>query len=347
MRRIAAALAAASLLAACSDGGTDGNQPAVVTAEPGAADLPGAPVDPARPGQPATAVPSAVTAWRARAAAPTSRQEVAGAVVDGRIWVVGGLTAGDASTKVEAYDPAADRWTAGPDLPLALHHLAVVAYRDEVVVVGGFGRGAADLYDGPTDRVLALRNGAWVDLPRLRRPRGAAAAAVVGDRIVLVGGRDDDGLIGPTEVFDGTSWTDAAAIPTPRDHLAAASDGQAVYAVGGRALDPNRMFPALERFDPIRNTWETLPAMPTARGGLGASVLDNQLVVTGGESSSEVFPQVEIYDLAARTWRAVRPMPTPRHGHAQATVAGTVYTLVGGRQAGVAPTAFVEALGPG
>ena len=345
MRRLAAALAAvAILLAACSDDSSDDTRTTVVT-EPGATDPPVASIDPGTSG--AGSLPAQVTAWRPRAAAPTSRQEVAGAVVDGRIWVVGGLTANDASAKVEAYDPAADRWTAGPDLPLALHHLAVVAYRNEVVVVGGFGRGASDLYDGPSDRVLALRNGSWVDLPRLRRPRGAAAAAVVGDRLVLVGGRDDDGLIGATEVFDGTSWTDRAAIPTPRDHLAATSDGQAVYAVGGRALDPNRMFKALERYDPARDTWETLPEMPTARGGLAASVLDGRLVVTGGESSSEVFPQVETYDLAARTWQTVRPMPTPRHGHAQATVGGVVYTLVGGRQAGVAPTAVAEALGPG
>ena len=266
--------------------------------------------------------------------------------MDGRIWVAGGLTASDSSTRVEAYDPATDRWTAGPDLPVPLHHLAVVAYRGELVVVGGFGRGASDLYDGPSDRVLALRNGAWVDLPRLRRPRGAHAAAVLGDLLVVVGGRNDDVLIGPTETFDGTTWSDRAAIPTPRDHLAAAADGQAVYAVGGRALDPNRMFTALERYDPARDAWESLPAMPTARGGLGASLLDGRLIVSGGESSSVVFPQVEAYDLGARTWSPLAAMPTPRHGHAQATVGNTVYTLVGGREAGVAPTAVAEALAP-
>lgn len=331
MRRLVVALVTAALLAGCSsdedgDGGASGG--------PG-------PTEPAPAG-----APSALT-WQAVAAAPTSRQEVAGAVVDGRIWVVGGLTANDATTKVEAYDPSADRWTAGPDLPLALHHLAVVAYRNEVVVVGGFGRGASDLYDRPSDRVLALRNGAWVDLPRLRRPRGAAATAVAGDRLVVVGGRDDDGLIGPTEVFDGTAWSDRAAIPTPRDHLAATADGQAVYAVGGRALDPNRMFPALERYDPTRDAWESLPAMPTPRGGLAVSVLGGRLVATGGESASEVFPQVEAYDVAARSWSSLPSMANPRHGHAQATVADVVYTLVGGRQAGVAPTTVVEALAPG
>jgi N-acetylneuraminic acid mutarotase len=333
MRRIPAALVAVALLAGCDGGGGPGPEGATGTTGPGGA-------------EPSGAVPGA-TGWRSLAAAPTARQEVGGAAVDGRIWVVGGLTAGGASTKVEAYDPATDRWTAGPDLPLALHHLAVVAYRGELVVVGGFGRGASDLYDGPSDRVLALRGGRWVDVPRLRRPRGAAAAAVVGDVLYVVGGRDDDGLIAPTEAFDGAAWTDRAPIPTARDHVAAVSDGQAVYAVGGRALHPDSMFLALERYDPARDVWETLPGMPTARGGLAASVVGGRLIATGGESSSVVFPQVEAYDLAARTWTALAPMPTPRHGHAQATVGGAVYTLVGGREAGVAPTAVVEALSPG
>jgi serine/threonine-protein kinase PknK len=166
-------------------------------------DEPASPSPPASTQAPATSAPappaSARLVWRARASAPAARQEVAGTVLDGRIWIVGGLTAGGATTRVESYDPAADRWSAGPDLPVALHHLAVATFRGEVVVVGGF-EGGADLYGRPSDRVLALRGGAWVDLPRLRRPRGAAAAEVVGDTLVVVGGRDRSVLIEPTEI---------------------------------------------------------------------------------------------------------------------------------------------------
>lgn len=294
-----------------------------------------------------TAAPAALV-WRPRADAPTSRQEVASAVVDGKIWVVGGLTAADASAKVEIYDPASDRWAAGPDLPVALHHLALAVFRNELVVVGGFLGGGASLYSRPTDRVLALRGGAWVDLPKLRRPRGAAAAGVAGDRLYVVGGRDAGLLVAPTEEFDGATWVDKAPIPAPRDHLAAASDGRALYAAGGRFLDPDRTADTFQRYDPGRDAWTELPALPTARGGLGLTpVAGGRLVAAGGEDASKVYPQVERYDIAAGGWATLQPMATPRHGLGLNTVGDAVYALVGGAAAGVAPSKVVEALAPG
>ena len=74
----------------------------------------------------------------------------------GRIWVGGGLTdAQDATAKTEFYDPTIGTWSAGPDLPVPLHHAMMVSYQDTVWVIGGFeptgqhcvrgclGRGAA------------------------------------------------------------------------------------------------------------------------------------------------------------------------------------------------------------
>ena len=47
-------------------------------------------------------------------------------------------------------------------------------------------------------------------------PRAAAAAAVVGDKIVVVGGQADGKLVPQTEVYeDGEGWTDVDEIPTP------------------------------------------------------------------------------------------------------------------------------------
>ena len=59
-----------------------------------------------------------------------------------------------------------------------------------------------------------MRDGSWEELPPLNHPRAAAAAAVVGEKIVVVGGQADQKLVQQTEVFDGKRWTDVA-IPTP------------------------------------------------------------------------------------------------------------------------------------
>ena len=69
----------------------------------------------------------------------------------------------------------------------------------------GAGR---ELTSGQSDRVFALRDGAWEELPQLNHPRAAAAAAVVGDKIVVVGGQANGKLVPQTEVFDGERWTD-------------------------------------------------------------------------------------------------------------------------------------------
>ena len=154
-------------------------------------------------------------------------------------------------------------------------------------------------------------------------------------------------LLGPTEIFDGTAWRDAESIPTRRDHLSAVSDGRSLFVVGGRFLQPGAISAALERFDPAANSWERLPAMPTARGGQGAALAPgNRLVVAGGEDPTGVYAEVEAYDIAAQQWSNLPPMPTPRHGLAVERIGNQVLALVGGTAFGVAPSGVAEALSP-
>ena len=54
-----------------------------------------------------------------RAPAPEARSEVVAATVGGRIAVVGGFRRdGTTSPRVDLYDPARDRWSRLPDLPV-------------------------------------------------------------------------------------------------------------------------------------------------------------------------------------------------------------------------------------
>src|SRR4029453_6848674 len=81
----------------------------------------------------------APTAWRTLPPLPTPRQNMGATVLDGTIWVVGGLAPGSkGSRKVEGYDPVINEWKAGPDLPARLHHEMVVTYKGELVVIGGW-----------------------------------------------------------------------------------------------------------------------------------------------------------------------------------------------------------------
>jgi non-specific serine/threonine protein kinase len=288
--------------------------------------------------------------WRELQPADTPRQQAPGAIVAGTAWVVGGLTDGPQGTPVatrtvEGFDTAIGQWKTGPELPIPLHHAMAANYKGTLVVMGGWIPKGPDLSATTSNRVFALRGGRWVELPHMRSPRAAGAAATVGDKLVVAGGQANDRLVPGVEVFDGKQWTPATDIPTPREHVAAASDGNFMYVVGGRDLDPDKNSAALERFDPSSDTWEKLPDMPTPLGGLGAAIVEGRLLAVGGETSTDVLDTALAYDIARRKWSKAPSLRTPRHGMAVVSFGNTVYALEGARKAGhTESTPIAEAL---
>jgi non-specific serine/threonine protein kinase len=162
---------------------------------------------------------------------------------------------------------------------------------------------------------------------------------------VVVGGQADNRLVPTTEVFDGKEWKIASDIPTPREHLAAASEGRYVYAVGGRELDPGKNLAALERYDPVEDSWTRLPDMPSALGGLGAAIVEGRLVAVGGETTTDVLGTTLVYDIARERWNEAPPLRAPRHGMTVVGNGSTVYALEGALEHGHAgSTDLAEAL---
>ena len=279
--------------------------------------------------------------WRSLPDAPTARLQMAWTVLDGKIWIAGGMSHGAGLQTVQSYDPQTGAWQPQPSLPIPLHHATAAAYRDEVVIIGGASENIAQA----SNKVFALRGGSWVELPNLAHARAAAAAAVVGDKLVVVGGQNAKQLVAQTEVFDGKSWKESADLPTPREHLAAVSDGVYVYAVGGRFLSSDKNSAAFERFDPESENWVKLVDMPTPHGSFGAAFIDGRIVVVGGEEPTRVLGTAEMYDIADGKWTTLTPMPTPRHAEAVAAVGSTLYCIGGAnRPTHEGPVPTIEAL---
>ena len=268
--------------------------------------------------------------WQKVREAPTPRQQAAAAVDDGTFWVVGGLAPDGPTAKVEGYDPTIDTWKSGPDLPAPVHDAMAATFHGELVVLGGWLSDARRVEARVSDKVYVLRSNQWVELPPLLAGRAAGAAAVVGQRLVVVGGTDGRASMPTTEIFDGTRWSFGADVPTPRDHLAAASDGHYVFAVGGRLGSTGANVAALERYDPDARLWEKLPDMPTARGALGAAIVNGKLVAVGGETPTNALDTVEIFELRSRSWSPGPALTRGRHGLAVASVRAAVFAIDGG-----------------
>lgn len=134
--------------------------------------------------------------WSSIAPAPTARNSAAAAVIDGRLFVVGGrqaLKQPDGSLRqvnraeLEVYDPATDRWTTRAAMPKPQGGLAAAAHGGRLYVFGGEQwvperKVFADawVYDPRRDR--------WSALPPLPTPRHGLGAATLGDRIHVIGG---------------------------------------------------------------------------------------------------------------------------------------------------------------
>lgn len=271
--------------------------------------------------------------WRPISDARSALDAAAATQSDGTIWLFGGMGPDSrVSGAHEGYDPAIDSWKGGDDLPVPVAHAMAVTWQDTPVVLGGWRTEGAEAKVA-TDAVWRVVNSRWVPLPPLLQPRAAAAAAVVGDRIVVTGGVDAGGkVLDSTEVFDGTGWKPAAPMPTARQLLAAASDGKRVYALGG--TNGTTDLPAVEAYDPAADSWTALPPLPEPRSDFGVAVTDSRLVAVGGVAAGRPLKTVSSLDLATGTWTDLPDLATPRHGVAVAAVGKSVYAIGGSTGAG-------------
>jgi N-acetylneuraminic acid mutarotase len=163
--------------------------------------------------------------------------------VGGLLLIVGQETARAVDT-VQVYDPAEDRWRAGPSLPVPLDHAAVTTDGHRVYVIGG----QTDDVDGEKvvqDEVWMLdldeAEPDWEQHESLPEPRAAGAAAWDGERLVFAGGfAERSSGFASSEVWalEGSGWIDMGHLQRARQHLAAATDGDGqVWFLGGKDPD--------------------------------------------------------------------------------------------------------------
>lgn len=286
--------------------------------------------------------------WRPLAPAPEARTEVAGTALSGRVAVVGGLTVdGEASARVDLYDPRRDRWVRLPDLPAARHHAMAATRGGRLYVVGGY-RPAAE-GGGPADTAWVLFDRRWRSLPRLPASRAAGGAAIVRNRIYVVGGVSGDApraLAARSLHLDLRTlvWREFAGISPPREHLGVTALMGSVYAVGGRTGGLGTNVATAEAYDPRRRSWAPLPDAPTRRGGNGATAADRQVIVMGGERPDGTIAAVDAYDPRTGDWRTLPPSPRPRHGAAVVGIGRQAFQAMGGPEPGLTASPTLMAL---
>ncbi len=278
--------------------------------------------------------------WAAEQSAPAAILDVGGAALDGKLYVVGGKTGSGPVRTMYIYDPVADSWSAGPDLPAeypAVENPAVVAYDGKLYVFAG----SSDAFSGAvtSSAVYDPAGNSWTMLTSMSIGRGGATAQAIGNLIYVVGGMDTNGVsLNSVEIYDPAqnSWSNGPSMQTRRDNAGSAVLNGQLYVFGGRTREADGSGPGtlqtVEMFDPATQTWTSREPMPTGRRVPVVGTLNGKVQVIGGERKNDgsTFAENEEYDPVNNTWRTLTPMLTPRHGAAAGTIDGVIYVAMGG-----------------
>lgn len=280
--------------------------------------------------------------WGRRAELPQPNSEIAVAELDDRVYVIGGYPSNRITVAtVQVYDTSSDTWSLLAPLPTPLNHAMAAGVNGKLYVIGGqtTSDGAGNFVDTvyEYDPVTV----GWTRRTSMPTARGAGAAAVIGDKIYVAGGRPPRGA--DFAVYDtrANTWATLPNLPTQRNHLAAAAIGGKVYVAGGR-FEGGFQSPqtdAVEVFDPATNTWTARARLPIPRGGVNGLEAMGCLHVFGGEGNSNapsgVYPDHDVYNPVTNTWTRLGPMPVPVHGVTGAAfVDGLIYLPGGGTAEG-------------
>jgi N-acetylneuraminic acid mutarotase len=221
--------------------------------------------------------------WVSKAPMQQARGGLGVAVVNGKIYAIGGSTqrggptlegynepySGGIVSTNEEYDPATDTWTYKASMPTPRRSFAIAVYKNKIYCIGG-----ATAYSDYSD---------------------------------------------VNEVYDPATdtWETKASIPTARVGLQANVVDGKIYLIGGL---PNGTLN--EVYDPEKNTWTTKAPMPRAVGFVSA-VVDNKIYAVGTYYNGGYISTTQIYDPDTNAWSTGAPPPSSISGGGQAAAAVT------------------------
>ena len=187
---------------------------------------------------------------------PTPRNRLAGAVVDGKIYAIGGESDASNFRIVEAYDPATNTWTTKTSLPTWRTQITSSVVNGKIYVFGSGGgaHNAVDEYDPATNTWTNCGGSGCAPMPT---GRVALTSSVVNEKIYVIGGDFDvTSYYDTVEEYDPATntWTNCGGsgctpMPTARRFLASSVVNEKIYAIGGQAYE-NIHLSTVEEYTP-------------------------------------------------------------------------------------------------
>ena len=275
-----------------------------------------------KPGFSISAV-AAENTWTQKAPMQVARYGLGVAVVNGKIYAMGGLTMGTN----EEYDPKTDTWSYKAPMPTPRAEFGIAVYQNMVYCIGGLTSpnsdptGINEVYDPITDK--------WETKTPMPTQRGWLKANVVNGKIYLIGGSPN-----VNEVYDPSTdtWTTKTAPPVAVNGYVSAVVDDEIYVIGG--WDSGSAGSNLNQiYTPETDTWRSgapLPHMYPGGAAATTGVLAPKRIYVFGGGGLVQNNKNQIYDPETDSWSAGATMPTARAALGVAVVDDLLYVIGGG-----------------
>ena len=283
---------------------------------------------------------------------PVERHEAAFIRVGTKFYLLGGRSI----RPVSIYDTKLKTWSLGAKPPIEMHHFQPVVFDNKIYCIsamtGGWPKETPTthvyIYDPATD--------VWSkgdEIPEERR-RGSTGNVLQNGKIYIACGIKN-GHIGDhknwMDSYDPSTgkWEVLADAPRARDHFQAVLADGKIVAAAGRNTGINTEDPfggtiaEVDVYDIASNTWKTLPNnIPTKRAGNATIYYNGDVIVVGGESTTQekAHAEVEALNLETNEWRTLASLLEGRHGSGLLEYEGAIYIASGCGNRGGEPELF-------
>jgi N-acetylneuraminic acid mutarotase len=283
-------------------------------------------------------IPSNSNTWTAQANIPVAVYGAATALVNNKIYIIGGYNGTTIVKTVYEYDPVANTWASKANLPVVNMDMACEVVNNKIYVIGGWSGSSAYNTVYEYDQLT----NSWTTKANMPTSRTEMSSAVVNNKIYVFGGSTTSSVIlNIVEVYDpaANSWTTKVNMPTARKMHSSAAVNNKIYVIGGY----NGVFLGLtEEYNPATDTWVTMANMTTARGDVAIGVINNKIYVVGGGIASGLKMSInEQYNPATNTWATKASMANVRSAPSGVVFNGCLY-VIGGGASTTAPLVYNE-----
>jgi uncharacterized repeat protein (TIGR03803 family) len=264
--------------------------------------------------------------WGTGAAMPVGAVASCAALMNGQIYVVGGLN-GSPLTNNQIYNPTTNKWSAGTALGNGLSNQACAAVNGEVYEFGG----TTNVGSSQTNAVWAYNPSTktWASKIAMPTARQDIVAVVENGLVYVIGGYDGNRLR-TVEAYNpaNDTWISEASLLVAQSGDVGGLIGTQIVISGGAGQSTDTG--DTESYSARNNSWTSLALDTTLRNNPCGGAISGSLYVAGGaDRTGPALKVVRAFMPSTDSWTTLSSIPQATVAPASAVYNGQLFCFGG------------------